>query len=79
MTRMGLDLPAKDVDALFDTWDPSGSGSMDLKELQKALRPKPSSAGAAAGAAAGAGAGLKKAVAAQKAAKAFGGLGAKKK
>ena len=26
MTRMGLDLPKKDVDGLFDSWDPSGGG-----------------------------------------------------
>ena len=38
MERMGLDVPPKDVDALFDSWDPDGSGSLDFKELQKGLR-----------------------------------------
>ena len=38
MTRMGLDLPTKDVDGLFDTWDPSGGGTLDFKELQKVLK-----------------------------------------
>eukprot|EP00964_Phaeocystis_antarctica_P079191 scaffold49324_cov60-Phaeocystis_antarctica.AAC.2 len=37
MTRMGLDLPTKDVDGLFDSWDPSGGGTLDFKELQKRL------------------------------------------
>ena len=35
---LGLDAPAAEVDALFDTWDPDGSGSIDFKELQKILR-----------------------------------------
>ena len=26
MTRMGLEVPQPDVDALFDSWDPSGGG-----------------------------------------------------
>ena len=30
MTRMGLDLPKKDVDGLFDSWDPSGGGKQHL-------------------------------------------------
>ena len=30
MTRMGLDLPPKDVDGLFDSWDPSGGGEQHL-------------------------------------------------
>ena len=38
MERMGLDVPRKDVDALFDSWDPDGSGTLDFKELQKVLR-----------------------------------------
>jgi hypothetical protein len=31
-------VPQPDVDALFDSWDPSGGGTIDFKELQKALR-----------------------------------------
>ena len=38
MTRMGLEVPQPDVDSLFESWDPSGGGTLDFKELQKALR-----------------------------------------
>ena len=31
-------MPKKDVDALFDSWDPDGSGTLSFKELQKILR-----------------------------------------
>ena len=31
-------MPQPDVDLLFDSWDPSGGGTIDFKELQKALR-----------------------------------------
>ena len=64
MTRMGLELPQKDVDELFNSWDPTGGGTLDFKELQKVLRPKPAPS---------AGEGLKKAAALQKAAKALSG------
>ena len=33
-----LEVPKKDIDALFDEWDPDGSGSLELKELDKKLR-----------------------------------------
>ena len=38
MKRLGLEVPAKDIDALFDSWDPDGGGTLDFKELQKVLR-----------------------------------------
>ncbi len=38
MKKLGLDLPDKEVDALFDSWDPDGGGTLDFKELQKVLR-----------------------------------------
>ena len=34
----GFDASKKDIDALFDSWDPDGGGSIDFKELQRALR-----------------------------------------
>ena len=33
MTALGLSAPRKDVDGLFDTFDPDGGGSIDYKEL----------------------------------------------
>jgi len=30
-----LQVPAHEVDALFDSWDPDGSGELDLNELNK--------------------------------------------
>jgi len=41
MTGLGLEVPAKDVDSLFDSWDSDGGGSLDFKELQKILKSKP--------------------------------------
>eukprot|EP00964_Phaeocystis_antarctica_P155487 scaffold124713_cov36-Phaeocystis_antarctica.AAC.1 len=38
MVALGLDVPRKDVDALFDTFDPDGGGSIDYNELNKALK-----------------------------------------
>ena len=35
---LGLEVPTRDVDALFDSWDPDGSGSLEMSELQKQLR-----------------------------------------
>ena len=32
---LGFDVPRKEVDALFDSWDPDGSGELDLNELNK--------------------------------------------
>ena len=31
--------PAEEIDALFDSWDPDGSGTLEMSELQKLLRP----------------------------------------
>lgn len=47
MPLLGFDLPVQAIDALFDEYDPDGSGVMDFKELQKMLRPAPKPAGAA--------------------------------
>ena len=41
MPKLGFDVPAKDVDVLFDSFDPDGSGSIDFTELKKMLRPPP--------------------------------------
>ena len=61
-------MPQPDVDALFDSWDPSGDGTIDFKELQKALRGE----GAAVSAVAEEGWGLTKRLReAERAAKAF--------
>ena len=38
MPALGLSLPKIDVVALFDSWDPDGSGVLELKELEKQLR-----------------------------------------
>ena len=38
MPLLGLDVPRVAVDALFDQFDPDGSGNIDFKELQKMLR-----------------------------------------
>ena len=53
MPMLGFDAPKKDVDALFDSWDRDGGGSLELKELQRALRGDAAPAGAAAVQAAG--------------------------
>ena len=41
MPKLGFDVPTKDIDALFDSFDPDGSGSIDFTELKKMLRPPP--------------------------------------
>ena len=41
MPMLGLDVPVEDVDALFDTWDPDGSGMLELKELTRVLKGQP--------------------------------------
>ena len=61
---LGMDLPTKAIDDLFDSYDPDKSGVMEFAELQKMLRKAPSApAGGAAGgwgkAKAGAGAAAK--------------------
>ena len=33
-----LNVPKKDIDELFDQWDPDKSGQLEIKELQKQLR-----------------------------------------
>ena len=38
MREMKFDAPAEEVDALFDEWDPDGSGFLELKEIEKLLR-----------------------------------------
>ena len=38
MVALGLSVPRKEADGLFDTFDPDGGGSIDYKELQKALK-----------------------------------------
>ena len=38
MPLLGLDVPKKDIDALFDSWDPDGSGKLEMKEVEKRLR-----------------------------------------
>ena len=38
MMALGLDLPRMGVDALFDTFDPDGGGSIDYNELYHALK-----------------------------------------
>lgn len=41
MPALGLEVPKKEVDKLFDEWDTSGDGSLSIKELQKILRSAP--------------------------------------
>ena len=38
MPMLGLDVPRKVLDELFDSWDPDGSGSIEMNELMQALR-----------------------------------------
>ena len=38
MPALGLEVDRSVVDALFDAWDPDGSGEIDMKELNKQLR-----------------------------------------
>ena len=46
MPILGLEAPKKEIDALFDQFDPDGGGSITYDELKKALR---GGAGAATG------------------------------
>ena len=36
--RVSFDVPPEEVDALFDSWDPDGSGELELEEVHKQLR-----------------------------------------
>ena len=39
MPLLGLkDVPKKDIDAVFDSFDPDGSGELEMKELEKLLK-----------------------------------------
>ena len=38
MPRIGLDVSRAEIDALFDSWDPDGSGALELAELNRQLR-----------------------------------------
>ena len=38
MPKLGLKAPRKEIDALFDEFDPDGSGEVDFRGLNKALR-----------------------------------------
>tara|TARA_B110001452_G_scaffold265054_1_gene269095 strand:- start:1206 stop:2252 length:1047 start_codon:yes stop_codon:yes gene_type:complete len=40
MPLLGLEVPLEEIDALFDSWDPDGSGHLELKELNTLLRVK---------------------------------------
>ena len=68
---LALPLPPKDIDGLFDSWDPSGGGTIDFKELQKVLR-------GSGGGGSAPGASIKKAVNTQKAASALQGKAKRK-
>ena len=35
MGLLGFDVPKTEIDALFDAFDPDGSGAMEFKELQR--------------------------------------------
>ena len=35
MPMLGLQVSKRDIDALFDSWDPDGSGQLELGELNK--------------------------------------------
>ena len=38
MPLLGLDVAKKEIDRLFDSWDPDRSGEISLQELNKQLR-----------------------------------------
>ena len=38
MPKLGLKAPRKEIDALFDEFDPDGSGEIEYKEFNKLLR-----------------------------------------
>ena len=63
MPALGLEIEAKEIDALFNEWDADGGGSLDFKELSTILKggaAKLQGAGAAVAKAAGLAAALKK-------------------
>ena len=35
MPMLGLEVSKQDIDALFNSWDPDGSGQLELGELNK--------------------------------------------
>ena len=37
MPMLGFEATKKEIDDLFDSWDPDGGGTLDFKELQRAL------------------------------------------
>ena len=37
MPALGLEVPKKDINLLFDQWDKDGGGALGLRELQKIL------------------------------------------
>ena len=41
MPALGLEVPKKAIDELFDEWDKDGGGALDFKELGKILRKSP--------------------------------------
>ena len=41
MPLLGLDVPKKEIDAAFDSFDPDGSGEISYAELKKALGRRP--------------------------------------
>ena len=40
MPRLGIEAPRKDIELLFDSFDPDGGGSIEYNELNKALKRK---------------------------------------
>ena len=40
MPLLGLEVPKKVIDELFDSWDPDGSGEISFDELKKQLKQK---------------------------------------
>ena len=44
MPKLGLDLPKKVIDEVFESYDLDGSGVMEFEELKKMLKPPPSAA-----------------------------------
>ena len=49
MPLLGMDLPVKAINDLFDQYDPDKSGVMEFAELQKMLRRQPGDSAAASG------------------------------
>ena len=38
MPALGVEIEAKDIDELFNSWDADGGGSLDFKELSTILK-----------------------------------------